>query len=697
MAKVIQGYSFPDDVTEDEAKAFIQKQKAASAPREQPQSREPIPAAEAPQEMGWGEYGEGLVKSAVSGLTFNWSDEALARARSALPGGVPYEQALQEEREQLKKFQGQYPVAAIGSEIAGSIPTAFVPGLGGAKFIQGTARIAEAAKPLIQAGITGFKQGVVGGAGGSEGDITTAEGLKTMAQDSATGGALGTAIGTGMTALGRAASPVIGRVQEWMNPKKYSEDVAKMKVLEDLKRSNLTPEQAQAKYEYMESTGATPSYFDVAPSLTSRAETIAQRPGASGEALTEDVIARQQGQRKRIMEQAKERLDVDKPYFDDVDDAVKALRTNAAPIYKEAYKAKIPAEAQYELQVIMDDVNAAFPKASKYAERLFLAERNKGFRETGTPALISKDFEGLPKLQQYDYIMRGLSQVKEAETDVAGKVSQLGVGAQDLRASLAKVLDESVPEFAAARAQYKGDLEVKNALLNARKEFLRADPEELARDWAKMSVAEKEAYRAGALKSIRDSLFGSADYTDATKRIGQAVQDRREALNIIMPEKMSAKLFENYLEAEARIASNAQRIKSGSPTARRLEGAKDLEAQPDMTAFGVAGDVAKGKFGAAANRLFNTLVKNPAIPEARANAIGNILRSGTPEEVDRATKSLVAFVEEQQRKEAARLVKEKLTAVPGRIIGGRIASNRPPPPPEDDSYELPPLTIRRGP
>jgi hypothetical protein len=369
------------------------------------------------------------------------------------------------------------------------------------------------------------------------------------------------------------------------------------------------------------------------------------------------------------------------------------------PIYKEAYKAKIPAEAQYELQVIMDDVNAAFPQASKNAEQLFLSERNREFRDTGTKALMVKDFKGLPEIQQYDYIMRGLSDIARAETkELTGDVSRLGVNAQNLRRDIAGILDDNVPEFAAARAQYKGDMEVKNALLNARKEFLRADPEELARDWAKMSVAEKEAYRAGALKSIRDSLFGSADYTDATKRIGQAVQDRREALNIIMPEKMSAKLFENYLEAEARIASNAQRIKSGSPTARRLEGAKDLESQPDMTALGVAGDVAKGKFGAAANRLFNTLVKNPAIPEARADAIGKILRSGTPEEVDRATKSLVAFVEEQQRREAARLLKERaVVGSTGRTAASRTAANRAPPPPEDDPYEMPPLTIRRGP
>jgi hypothetical protein len=679
--KMVQGYNFPDDATDEEIQEALKSLRAPKTVK-----KPDIPPA--PEEMSWGEYGAGLGKSALSGLTFNWSDEAIARAREAF-GGPDYETALKEEREQLKRFRDQYPVAAIGSEIAGSVPTMFVPGLGGAKAVQTTARIAEAAKPFIQAGITGFKQGVIGGVGGSEADRTTLGGAAEAAKEGLIGGGTGAVVGTGLTALGRAATPVLRRAGEFFRPEKYSEDVGKMKVLQDLQRSNLTPEQAQARYAEMEATGAAPSYFDVSPSLTSRAETIAQRPGASGEALTEDVIARQQGQRKRIMEQAKERLDVDKPYFESVDDAVSALRTNADPLYKEAYKSKLSPQTQYDLQEVMDRVNAAFPKAAKFAEQLYAAE-GKQFRDTGTTALSSAKFTELPKLQQYDYIMRGLGQVAEKNTDVAGNITQLGGAAKRLRGEIAGILDEQVPDFAKARAQYKGDMEVKEALLDARKNFLRSDPEELARNWSGMSEAEKEAYRAGALKSIRDSLFGSADYTDATKRIGQAVQDRREALNIIMPDPKNAKLFQDYLEAEARIASNAQRIKAGSPTARRLEGAKDLEAQPDMTALGVIGDVARGKIGAATTRLFNTLVKNPAIPEARANAIGKILRSGTPEEVDRATKSLVAFVEEQQRKEAARrLTEQRVSGVAGRLAGSRT--------PEQEPYEMPPLIIKRGP
>jgi hypothetical protein len=678
--KMVLGYNFPDDATDDEIQSALNSIRG-SAPTTAPVANVP----EASEPMGWSEYGKGIARSAGSGLTFGFGDELTAAARSgSMFSGPEYEKALQEERDALKKFRDQYPAAALGSEVVGSLPTMLVPGLGEAKGLQLTSRLGKIAEPYIQAGIIGAKQGAIGGVGSAEGDISNriVGGLE--------GGATGAALGPLLTGAGQIAAPVVKGLAERVAPSVFSEGVAKQKVLQDLQRSGLTPEQAQARFDYMQSTGAAPNYFDVSPSLTSRAEAIAQRPGEAGEALTQEVIDRQQGQRGRIMEQAKERLDSSQPYFDTVDNAVDALRTKAAPLYDQAYKAKLPPEAQYQLQTVMDDVNAAFPEASKYAEKLYLAERRKNFRDTGTTALSSQDFGGLPQIRQYDYIMRGLGQVIDGETDVAGKVTQLGRGATMLKNEIATTLDKNVPEFAAARAQYAGDMEVKNALTNARKEFMTADPEELKLAWQGMSDAEKEAYRAGAIKSMRDKLFGSADTTDATKRIGQAIQDRRDALKIIMPEQMSGQLFQAYLETEAKLAANAQRIKGGSPTARRMEGLKDLDSAPDMTALGVASDVAKGSWGSAANRLFNTIVQNPTIPEKRANAIAEMLRAGTPEEVDRVTKSLSSYAENQ----AQQATQQKLRATQATKLATKTVGSRSP---EQEPYEMPPLTIRRGP
>jgi hypothetical protein len=304
-------------------------------------------------------------------------------------------------------------------------------------------------------------------------------------------------------------------------------------------------------------------------------------------------------------------------------------------------------------------------------------------------------FTEIPAVRQWDYIMRGLGQAVEKETDsVTGKVSQLGRAATMMRNEIGTILDKEVPEFGAARARYKGDIEVKQALNDARKGFGRADPEELAIAWKGMSDAEKEAYRAGALKNMRDNLFGSGDFTDATKRIGQAVQDRREALNIIMPDKLTARLFQDYLGAEAKLAANAQRIKGGSPTERRKRLGADLEANLDLGALGQAGQAASQAAGghgmAAMNTLFNLIAKSPVIPEKRIEAIGQMLRANDMAGVARLTKSLESFMAEQERK-AARNVKvgTKASGAAGNVVGGNMA--------ESEGEDIPPLTIRRGP
>jgi len=677
MAKVVEGFSFPDDATGEEINAFLAKNKKAP---EQKSALSGMP--EMRPEMSWPEYAKGLGRSAAAGLTFNFSDEAIAGIR-ALAEKIPYEQALADEREKKKAFEEQYPKMAFGAEVAGGLPTMLIPGLGPAKVAQSAGRIGRVINaPITQMATAGAKQGALSGLGEAEGD------LLDRAKGAVTGGATGALVGGSLYGAGKVAAPVVRAIAERVRPQ-ISENIAKMKILQDLERSGMTPAQAQKEFEYLQSTGAAPSYFDVSPALTSRAEAVAQRPGAAGEGIAQDVAERQKGQRGRIMGQAKERMDQTKAFYETAEDAANALRENAKPLYEKAYEAKLAPQTQYELQEVMDRVNASLPKASKYAEQLFAGE-GTAFKQTGTAAISSREFSGLPKLKQYDYIMRGLGQILEKNTNPAGEINEIGGLAKRLRGQIASILDDQVPEFAAARAQYKGDLEVKKALENARKGFSQADPEELARVWPTMSVAEKEAYRAGALKNIRDKVFGSGDFTDATKRVGQAIQDRRDALNIIMPEKASAQLFQDYLEAEAKIAANAQRIKGGSQTARRTELGKDIESGADLSTLGVASDIANSRFGPAMSKVFSIITKSPVVPEKRINAIGEMLRANKPEEVERLTKSLENFVAEQERK-AKRVLEKgtKISGQAGRVAGEKVVGEDGGTPPE-----LPPLTIR---
>tara|TARA_R110000868_G_scaffold42836_2_gene144508 strand:+ start:9781 stop:11829 length:2049 start_codon:yes stop_codon:yes gene_type:complete len=682
MAKIVEGFSFPDDATGEEITAFLQKNRKKSAD----------PLADMPQkkEMSWGDYAKGVGRSAASGLTFNWSDELLAGAR-AKSEGIPYEQALKEEREAKKEFEGQYPVAAIASELAGSVPTMFVPGLGIAKGAQVASRVARPvlSPALVQGVKTGAVQGGLSGLGESDStQLFSAEDIGSRLKSAAQGAGVGAVVGGGLSKGAEVLTPAVTGVLERFSPK-ISENVGMSRVLQDLERSGMTPEQAGKEWERMYKAGAPAQLFDVSPSLTNRAEVIAQRPGQAGIDIAKDVEGRQAGQRGRVMQATRETMGVKGDYYGTEEALTKALRSNAEPFYEAAYQAKIPTQAQALLQTEMDRVKEAFPEAIASAKKLYASDGDGKLGKFGTkevstvPGQSMKAFEEVPEVKQWDYIMRGLYQASKS----AGDGTPLAGNALAMRRRIGDILDQNVDAFKSARAVYKGDKEILEALENG-KAFNKADPELLAREWKDMGAGERQAYRVGALKNMRDNIFGSADTSDVTKRVGQNIEDRREALRIIMPNAPSARLLEESLEAEARLFKNANRIVGGPATARRIAGGKDLDAS-DFHMLGIAADVAQGKPSAIFKTMANILSGDVLIPEARANAIGKILRSGTPAEIRSAVNALENFATENVKRQASTARKTVRGAGLVAEEAGEYAGT--------PDYKLPPLTINRGP
>jgi hypothetical protein len=692
MVKIVEGFSFPDDATGAEITAFLQQNRKKSA--------DPLADMPEKKEMSWGDIAKGVGRSAASGLTFNWSDELIAGAR-AKSEGIPYEQALKEERETKKQFEGQYPVTAIASELAGSVPTMFVPGLGIAKGAQVASRVARpalsigektaqfAASPVGQGVKTGAVQGGLSGLGESESEnLFSAEDIGSRLKSAAQGAGVGAVIGGGLTKGAEVLSPAVTGVMERFSPK-ISENVGMSRVLQDLERSGMTPQQAGAEWERMYKAGAPAQLFDVAPALTNRAEVIAQRPGQAGLDIAADVEQRQAGQRGRVNKATRETMGVKGDFYDNEEALTKALRSNAEPFYNAAYQAKIPTQAQAKLQSVMDTVKEAYPESISTAKKLYASDGDGALGKFGTkevstvPGQSMKAFEEIPEVKQWDYIMRGLYQAStESRTG-----SPLSNNALAMRRKIGEILDQDVSAFKSARAVYKGDKEIMEALENGRK-FSTADPELLKREWKDMGAGERQAYRVGALKNMRDNIFGSADTSDVTKRVGQNIEDRREVLRVIMPNTTSARLLEESLEAEARLFKNASRITGGPATARRIAGGKDLDSS-DFHLLGIAADVAQGKPSGIWKAMTNILSGDALIPEARANAIGKILRSGTPTEIRNAVNALQNFATENAKRNASTARKTVRGAGLVAEEAGEYAGT--------PDYQLPPLTIKRGP
>jgi hypothetical protein len=146
-----------------------------------------------------------VIRAAGQGLSFGFGDELAAIAQSAV-GDKTYEEAVAEERAKLKAFRSGNAPLAYGLEIAGSIPSMFVPALAAARAPKLAALGGKVGSKLGAAGTaaaTGAAQGALygaGAAGSGEGET-----LKGATGGLLIGGALGGTLGAALPKVSEGA------------------------------------------------------------------------------------------------------------------------------------------------------------------------------------------------------------------------------------------------------------------------------------------------------------------------------------------------------------------------------------------------------------------------------------------------------------------------------------------------------------
>jgi len=135
------------------------------------------------------------IRTFAQGLTFGFADEIEAGVRSALDSEKTYAQTLNEVRGKIKAFRKSNPVAAFGTEIAGSIPSMIL-----AQFIPGAGQTATAGRiaQLARTAGIGTRGQTIGGsaikgaaASGLYGFGTGEGGLENRAKSAGTSAAIG--------------------------------------------------------------------------------------------------------------------------------------------------------------------------------------------------------------------------------------------------------------------------------------------------------------------------------------------------------------------------------------------------------------------------------------------------------------------------------------------------------------------------
>ena len=459
----------------------------------------------------WSNVGRTLLQ----GVSFGYGDEAIAGVRSAF--GEPYDAALKDERQGLAEYSAMNPYKAMGLEVAGSLPTMAIPGLG-------QARAATLGGRLGKAALQGGAEGFVTGTGKGEG------GLQDRLQSGAVGSAGGAVGGTGMkgvTELGgdlasKAWARSLGRSGSEQTARAAARDIATggegvEPVLE--RAANVSPTQAKSMV-----------IGDLSDDLSASTSSLANRQANPGSNMMRSAMReREAGSGDRIMGTVKRLMRGGQNLSDNIIEEAQGLSAQMDAVAKPLYKAARDAVdlSPIRAQLAMWAKHGTIKAASKEARQL--TEIGEKFD------LANAD------LRTWDLVKRGLDTVYEKNLKPDGSASTVSRNAQKLKTELLELLDgvDTDGLYAKARAAYSGPASIKSAMDNGYDFFRTASAKKAAigrNAIRNMSSTERDAFARGIAYSIKDMATEAGDTANIARNLTKGT--RAEALKDLFPSEI---------------------------------------------------------------------------------------------------------------------------------------------------------------
>jgi len=161
---------------------------------------------------------------------------------------------------------------------------------------------------------------------------------------------------------------------------------------------------------------------------------------------------------------------------------------------------------------------------------------------------------------------------------------------------------------------------------------------------------------------------------DAARRLIGSPKTR-QALDFIFETPAQRDLFMTALERETELFKGANKILSGSPTARREATRERLESRPGIAEAAVS-VMSGGWMGSMMNGLMVLLSKG--VPDEYYQELTNLLRSGKPDEIA----AVVQTLEHAAKKRAPRAAATGATEAA--LVGGTLGLAPPAPATEEE-------------
>lgn len=611
------------------------------------------------------------------GLGMGWGDEAEAWLRSKLPGGEPYEQELARLNKEYGEFVQRNPATATMAEVGGGLlPLAasyLIPG-GQAAAPLTTARTAStmsklATNPYVRGAVTGALTGTIAGAGSAQPDDRAAGALA--------GGALGTGVG--------AAAPVVirgtGAAGRWARDRLFPTEEtvttrATEKVNRAMREAGITPLEAEMKIAADRARGIPSTLANVDPALVDLAETVAQRSGPSAREIESTLGRQAAGARERAYMQTRRALQPG-DYYDDLAKLQQEMRTKAEPYYNAAY-----ARGEVTDPDVLKFLELPqFQQGIKRAEKLLKSEGRdlEFYRKVKDPVTGEETKQFIPTVESLDQVKRGLDALIEKQTDpVTGKMTELGAVYVRKKNEFLNALDSAVPEYGQARAIYRGDAELADAMRDGMNKFNRMDHEEVIKTISGMSDAEKNAFKTGVVRDIYGKIMNSSGNINAAQRIIGSPETAAK-LQPLFDSPAQFELFKAALERESQLFQQSNRILGGAATGRRIQARERFEEGPGVGQM--VGDAITGGFFNSLTNLAARVARSATMTDDVADKVAKMLMSSEPNEVAAAVKLL-----EQYSAKSTQAAKNLSRQEAGAIMSTTVAA-QPAPPGEPASIE----------
>lgn len=594
-----------------------------------------------PPELSLGETLAGGAREIAGGAAFEFADEAEAAVRAAATG-EDYDKILRDIRQSRAKFSEAYPGTALGLNVAGGIGSAFIPGVNvlGRGFEAATG-ISKIASPVKRIMARGAAQGAISGAG-------SGEDLESRLTNAALNAGFGGAFGAGAYGLGKAVNfgrDVIAARGAGLSEEEAGRRAASI-LAERMSRSELAPEEFRQLLELEQKYGIPSVLGTATPEMERLTETVVNVPSDERAQLAERLIGQQVNAKGRVQE--KVRTAIPTPdYFASEEQILKTLRRNAEANYGAGWK-DVEVKDPRIMQILNDpDIRGAYQSALENVRREQSAALLRGedpsqfkLKEIFEPVLNEEGaLVGLKGTGREAPDMRTLDQIKQSLDRRVNELYASGQGGnatalKGIRDAFVKRLDEIGPEeYKAARQQYKGDIEIKEALELGRQGG-KMRWQEVRKAVKDLSPGELQAFKTGYVQHVMQGFENTANRKNFAKNIIENDNTRNSLKALMDPSEF--KVFEAALKRESELFDSINRITKGSQTFGRAAEKQALEEEIGMGNVANAVDLLTSPKMTIAMRTLRAVndMRNANVSKATFNQLAKMLRAGSPDEID---------------------------------------------------------------